>query len=85
MFFKGKLGFFLAFYLIYGLVALVSSLMMFKKFRVLRVMYFTLIIIYSLYNPFGLFDSSRFKQYLIPFETAFIGLVLRKFQVKPYS
>jgi len=66
-----------AFYLLYTILAIISTFFyIFKGFRVLLVLYFSLMIIYSLYNPFGLFDFSRFKIMLIPFEATFIASLL---------
>ncbi|MEO0138342.1 MAG: hypothetical protein ABIL16_00545 [candidate division WOR-3 bacterium] len=74
----------LSFYLFYGILVFISVFgFWFWGSRLLIVFYAILITIYSLYNPFGLFDSSRFKQMLIPFEVVFISslLSIHRFQV----
>jgi len=68
---------FIVFYVLYSLLAISSLIFyLFKGSRLLVFLYFSLIIIYSLYNPFGLFDFSRFKVMLVPFETVFIASLL---------
>ncbi len=69
-FFKGPL---LIYYALYGLLVIISVFFALRYIpNVLIVLYVVLVLIYSLYNPFGLFDSSRFKQNLIPFEISFL-------------
>jgi len=73
---------FLIFYIIYNLFVLVSIIFYFLKgFRILLILYFSLIFAYSLYNPFGFFDFSRFKQMLIPFEIVFIFSLASKYHL----
>jgi hypothetical protein len=68
---------FIVFYVLYSLVATASLIFyLFKGSRLLIFLYFSLIIIYSLYNPFGLFDFSRFKVMLVLFEMVFIASLL---------
>jgi hypothetical protein len=68
---------FIVFYVLYSLVVIASLIFyLFKGSRLPIFLYFSLIIIYSLYNPFGLFDFSRFKVMLVPFETVLIASLL---------
>jgi hypothetical protein len=80
---------FIVFYVLYSLVVIASLIFyLFKGSRLPIFLYFSLIIIYSLYNPFGLFDFSRFKVMLVPFETVFIASLLsgyRSLCLKPHQ
>ncbi len=48
-------------------------------YRWMVLSYLLLLMLYTLYNPFGGFDALRFKLYLVPFEAVFLGLTLRNF------
>ena len=54
-------------------------------YRWMVISYFLLLLIYTLYNPFGGFDALRFKLYLVPFEAVFFGLTLRCFGSNAYG
>ncbi len=72
---------FIVFYLLYTSLTILSLLFyIFRGSKLILLFYFSLILIYSIYNPFGLFDHSRFKLLLVPFEIVFIASLLSRYR-----
>ncbi len=73
----------IAWYIIYCFLAFVSLIINIRRHKLLVALYLLLVLIYTLYFPFGEDDPLRFKQYLIPFEITMLSLALKehRFQV----
>ncbi|MCS7245348.1 MAG: hypothetical protein RMJ38_04405 [candidate division WOR-3 bacterium] len=59
--------------IIFGILTIIGLIFYFKKDWFIPLSYISMVIIYAMYNPYGLFDQARFKLYVLPFEILLIA------------
>lgn len=63
--------------IVFGILTILGLIFYYKKDWFIPISYISIVMLYTIYFPYGLFEFARFKLYILPFEILLIAQLLR--------